>query len=320
MKLFIADNYNLTREELDVFRAMGYEITVARPNQAPSEVCQNHEEMEVALCEHFYLKAHLGEMPNLKMVQMTVAGLDLMPPVIFDTYPNTKFYSGSGTYGVSLAEWSVGATLQIYRQCAYFEERQRQHKWGHEGSDQVKELWGKTVLVLGTGDIGLACAKRYKAFDCTVIGVNTDGRPVQGFDGSCTRADLPDVLPLCDVICVAIPRTDKTLSMLDGATLSCCKPGAVLVVNSRGRIVDEATMCALLDSGRLLGAALDCFDIEPLPEDSPLWEQKNLIIYPHCGGVTMGLRQRYLDRYKSNLALYAQGEEPVGLIRYSRGY
>ena len=129
MKLFVADNYNLTQQELDEFRAMGYEITVARPDQAPSEVCENHEEMEVALCEHFYLKAHLGEMPNLRMVQMTVAGLDLMPAVVFETYPNTKFYSGSGTYGVSLAEWSVGETLQILRQSALFEAYQREHQW-----------------------------------------------------------------------------------------------------------------------------------------------------------------------------------------------
>lgn len=320
MKLFVADNYNLTQQELDEFRAMGYEITVASPDQAPSEVCENHEEMEVALCEHFYLKAHLGEMPNLRMVQMTVAGLDLMPAVVFETYPNTKFYSGSGTYGVSLAEWSVGETLQILRQSALFEGYQREHQWKWDGSEQTGELWGKTVLVLGTGDIGRACARRYKAFDCTVIGLNTDGRPVQDFDGSCTRDDLPHVLPLCDVVCVAIPRTDKTLHMLDAAAMSCMKQGAVLVVNSRGRIVDEDKMCQMLDSGHLRGAALDCFDTEPLPADSPLWEQKNLIIYPHCGGVTTGLRERYIERYKSNLALYAQGKQPVGLIHYERGY
>jgi phosphoglycerate dehydrogenase-like enzyme len=320
IKLFIADNYNLTESELEAIRSLGYEITLARPNQAPSEVCENHEEMEVALCEHFYLKAHLGEMPNLKMVQMTVAGFDNMGPVIFDTYKNTKFYSGSGTYGVSLAEWTVGKTLEIYRQAARFEGYQKQHKWSWEGSTQTKELWGKTVLILGTGDVGSACASRYKAFDCKVIGLNTTGRAVPGFDACCTREQLSEILPECDVICVAIPRTEKTLYLLDEETLSHCKQGAVLVVNSRGRLVDEKALCRMLDSGHLLGAALDCFETEPLPEDSPLWEQKNLIIYPHCAGVTMGLRNRYVKRYLENLARYAKGEEPVGLIRYERGY
>ncbi|MBQ2697333.1 MAG: hypothetical protein IJF59_01555, partial [Clostridia bacterium] len=209
MKLFAVDLYSLTPEDIAAIEALGYEVTVAKPDQAPDEVCRD-EEIEVALCEHGYLKKHMGKMPNVKMIQMTYAGLDLMGPELFEVYKDAAICGGSGIYGVPLAEWSVSKVLDIYRRERHFEQHRKEHKWSWEGSTETAELWGKTVLLLGTGDIGAACARRFGAFGCRVIGVNTTGRAVEGFDECHPISALDPLLPAADVVVVCLPRTPAT--------------------------------------------------------------------------------------------------------------
>ena len=321
MKLLIANSFQVTDADVERFKGIGFdEVYVARHEQPPAEVCDHPEEIEVLIQRDGYLQNFGHLMPGLRMVQMSMAGLDTLEPDLLDRFPQVKLYSGSGCYGVSIAEWSLGKVLEIYRQHRLFESYQAENKWSWEGSFDSMELWGKTAAVFGTGDIGTQCAKRLKAFRCKVLGVNTSGQAGEYFDACYTKSQLPELLPQCDVLILTMPLTPQTEFILDREALSHVKQGAVLVVNSRGSLVDERAMCEMLDSGHLRGAALDCFEVEPVPPDSPLWDQKNLLIQPHCCGVTQQLRDRYLDWFYDNLKRYFNGEQPVGLVVAGKGY
>lgn len=322
MKLLFTNTFQLTDADVQRFKDIGFEevTVVADLKRPPGDYCDHPEQIEVMVGQDAYLDKFGHLMPGLRMVQMPMAGLDMLAPGMLDRFPHLKLYSGSGCYGVSIAEWSVAKVLEIYRQHRLFEDYQREHKWSWEGSFDSLELWGRTAAVFGTGDIGTQCAKRLKAFRCKVLGVNTSGVAGEYFDACYTKEQLPELLPQCDVIIVTLPLTEQTKHMLDRQALAYVKQGAVLVVNSRGDIVDEPTMCEMLDSGHLRGAAVDAFAVEPVAADSPLWDQKNLIIQPHCCGVTGNLRNRYLDWFYDNVKRYFNGEEPVGLVVPDRGY
>ena len=116
----------------------------------------------------------------------------------------------------------------------------------------------------------------------SLLGVNRSGRAPGGlFDRVVPLQELDSLLPETDVLLVTLPLTDETRGMMDARRFALLKPGAVLVNIGRGPIVDEGALLAALRSGHLSGAAVDVFDVEPLPADSPLWDAPNLIITPH---------------------------------------
>ncbi|NLT57675.1 MAG: hypothetical protein GXX99_01780 [Clostridiales bacterium] len=321
MKLLFVDQYHLRPQEVERFRTLGFdEVVLASPDQSPAEVCDDPASIEVMVAREPYLTKYGHLLPGLRMMQMSLAGLDILPEGLLEPFPNLKLYSGSGCYGVSIAEWSIAKVLEIYKQRALFDGYREERKWSWEGSLNSQELFGKTAVVLGTGDIGSACAKRLKGFDCTVHGVNTGGGERPYFDACHPIEALAEVLPLGDVVIVTLPMTPKTRGLLDAPMMAHIKQGAVLVVNSRGGLIDERKLCEMLDSGQLYGAALDVFETEPLPADSPLWDQKNLLIQPHGSGVTSGLRDRYIEWFYENIKRYVDGEQPRSLVVPGRGY
>lgn len=320
MKLLYVDSFHLTPQEVSALTDLGYEVFLVKPGESPLTVCDHPEDIEVGVFRLDYLDKWGHLLPGLRMDQLSMAGLDSIRDELFEKYPNTAFYSGSGCYGVSIAEWSVAKLLELYRQGPKYGRQQREKNWTWDGSLNTLEVWGKTALVLGTGDIGTECAKRLKAFRCNVLGVNTKGTQRPHFSSCHPMEQLPQLLPQADIIMVTLPLTPSTEWVLNADLLKQAKQGAALIVNSRGKLVDERAMCDMLDSGHLMGAALDCFETEPLPADSPLWDQKNLIIQPHCCGVTHQLRDRYVDWFYQNVKRYIAGEQPVGLVVRGRGY
>jgi phosphoglycerate dehydrogenase-like enzyme len=131
---------------------------------------------------------------------------------------------------------------------------------------------------------------------------------------------LPELLRRSDVVVVATPYTPQTEGMLGLEQLSLMKPSAYLLVVSRGGIVDESALVNLLQEGRLAGAGLDVQAVEPLPEDSPLWETPNLIITPHCSGMSKQTTAMVVGMCRDNLARYLNREQLNNLVDKQRGY
>jgi phosphoglycerate dehydrogenase-like enzyme len=135
------------------------------------------------------------------------------------------------------------------------------------------------------------------------------------------RADrLREILPECDYVILTVPYTPQTHGLIDEAALRLMKPEAVLVNVSRGEVVDEAALVRALDEGWIGGAALDVFEQEPLPADSPLWGMNNVIISPHVSGWTPRYDERATELFVANLKLYLAGEPLLNRVRPALGY
>ena len=153
------------------------------------------------------------------------------------------------------------------------------HKWEkHRG---LIELYGKTVTILGCGSVGTECAKRFKAFGCRALGVDLFPREDEAYETIFPLTGLEEILTATDVLVLTVPLTEATTHLMDRRLLELLPETAVVVNISRGKVLDEAALCELLQNGKLSGAALDVFETEPLPESSPLWDVPNLILTPH---------------------------------------
>ena len=131
---------------------------------------------------------------------------------------------------------------------------------------------------------------------------------------------LPELLANSDVVVVAAPLTAESHHLLDARALAHMKQDAYLIVVSRGGIVDEDALVDALQSGRLAGAGLDVTEIEPLPEESPLWDAPNIVITPHIAGDSIEKERRCVEILRENLQRYANGETLVNVIDKQRGY
>lgn len=315
LKILAVNYFAWPPENYDVFVKMGYEVDVVLPGDPPPA-----DDYEVGFFEASYMTTHADKLKKLRFVQMQTAGHNHLPVEFMKANPQIQVCGGSGSYGKSISEWAIGGVLQILRRTPLFEGYRLEKKWSWEGSYDARELWGSVCGVLGTGDIGTECAKKLAAFNCHVIGLNTDGRKVAHFDECLPTSEIDALCERCDLLINTLPLTPKTKMLMGRAQLEKCKKTAVIVNVSRGGIIDEEALADMLNAGLLMGAAFDCYDVEPVPPESRLWDTKNFILNPHCCGVTMGLSRRYLEHYIENAENYIKGRPLAGVITPGRGY
>ena len=184
----------------------------------------------------------------------------------------------------------------------------------------VRPLKGQTLLIIGLGHTGRAIAARAKAFGMHVIGTRAHPRDTENVDEVRAASALPILLPRADFIAVATPLTKDTHGLIGRAEVAAMKHGVILADVSRGKVVDQTALLAALESRQIAGAALDVFETEPLPETSPLWHMKNLIISPHCSSVYDGWEDASFDLFLSNLSRWVDGDPLFNIVDPGRGY
>ena len=182
-----------------------------------------------------------------------------------------------------------------------FRYSQKSHLWLKQRD--LRELCGKKAVIVGCGSVGLACAKRLKAFDVSTIGINRYKRDIQFVDSVISLAEMDQVLPTADIVIITFPLTNETRGLFDASRISALKDGAVLVNIARGALVDTDALVEELKLKRIY-AVLDVFEEEPLKADSPLWDMDNVIITPHNSFVGEGNGKRMTDLIMNNLEEY----------------
>jgi phosphoglycerate dehydrogenase-like enzyme len=194
---------------------------------------------------------------------------------------------------------------------------------------QAKRAWeplpagsvsGKTVALIGLGEVGRSVAAACAALGMRVLGVRADPGPVPHVDEVRGPDGLEPILRAADFVVVAVPLTDRTRGMLGAREIAWMKRGAVLVNVARGGIVDETALAAALRTGKLGGAALDVFAEEPLPASSPLWSTPNLVVTPHIAGWVHDYLERAIACFLANLARVEDGLPPATGVDPARGY
>ena len=243
--------------------------------------------VEGVICNGLFLYHPIERFPNLRYIQLTSAGYDRVPMETVRE-KGIEIHNARGVYSVPMAEFAVAGVLSVYKGLAQFQRQQERRVW--QKNRDLRELSGKTVVIVGCGDVGRECAKRFKAFGCRVLGVNRTVRPTEHFDEVVSLDRLDEVLCSADVAVVTVALTEETRGLVKARLL---RPDAVLVNISRGATVDLAeAQCELL---------LDVFETEPLEEQSELWSADRVHITPHNSFVGDGNGERLAELIFSNL-------------------
>ena len=181
---------------------------------------------------------------------------------------------------------------------------------------------GKTMGIIGLGTLGQAIAARAKAFGMRVVGMrrNPERDAPAGVDEVIGRSDLDRMVKVADVIVLAAPWTVGTDQILDAAAIGKMKRTAIVINVARGQLVDESALATALSLGRLGGAVLDVFTVEPLPATSPFWSMPNVIITPHTAGFRAGHFDAVIDLFAENLQRFERGSTLLNVVDLKVGY
>ena len=216
--------------------------------------------------------------------------------------------NASGLSANSMAEFVIGRLLEIWKRFREAEQHQRDHQYIQTYG---RTLAGSTLGIVGLGSIGNAIAERASALGVRVLGLRRSHRPGASSEHTSELygpEQLHEMLGRCDAIVLAAPATDETFHLIDAKALAVLPKGAVLVNVARGSLVDESALIDALQSGQLGAAALDVFETEPLPDDSPLWELPNLYLSAHSSVSTDRYVEDIFELFADNLARYVRGD------------
>lgn len=276
MNILITGAWPDAKKHIEQIEAMGH-CTVFLQNEADALPCDPTWPVGL-ICNGLFLHHPIEQFRNLRFIQLTSAGFDRVPMDYVQSH-GIEIHNARGVYSAPMAEFAVGSVLQIYKQFPFFRENQKAHRW--EKRRDLRELTGKTVLIVGCGSVGTECARRFRAFDAHVLGVDLFPRTDAGYERMHPLTALDELLPAADVLILTVPLTEQTRGLIGSVRLAAMKPDAVLLNLSRGAVIDEPSLAAHLQANPAFTAALDVFESEPLNESSPLWSCSNAILTPH---------------------------------------
>lgn len=297
MNLLITGAWTGAAEHFAQIEALGHSIVfMQRENDA---LPVDPDWVEGVICNGLFLHHPISGFKNLRFIQLTSAGFDRVDMAYVQSH-GIEIHGARGVYSIPMAEFAVSGVLQLYKQAQFFHDNRLAHRWEkHRG---LLELFGKTVTVIGCGSVGSECAKRFSAFGCRVIGVDIAPRADEAYEAMYPLEKLDELLTASDVLLLTVPLTRETERLIDGRRLKLLPRTAVVVNISRGKVLDEAALAAMLRAGRLMGAVLDVFETEPLPPTSPLWELDNVILTPHNSFVGEGNGERLSELIMTGLS------------------
>ena len=255
------------------------------------------------------LAAIIPRCPQLRWVQSTWAGIDAIAHFASETLQITPL---KGVFGPAMTEYVMGWLLAIERNVI---SRASHTQWAPSLEPRIT---GKRMGILGTGGIGTAIALAAKAFGLEVIGLNSDGRAVEGFTACYPSADRQVFAEGLDYLVSVLPQTSQTDNLIDHEVLTRLNPRAIVINAGRGNAVVEADLIASLNAGHVRAAVLDVFREEPLPPDDPLWSTPGVQITSHTAGPTPD--EAVAEVFERNLKLYLAEEPMADTVRAGRGY
>ena len=229
-------------------------------------------------------------------------------------------------HGPVVAEHVIALMFALARKIPQSVVMQQNKVWGQ--GEIWREVWhpgeiaGATLGLIGVGSIGGRVAKMASALGMRVIAVREHvekGSP-EGVEAVYAPSAIDEMLKQSDYVVLAAPLIGQTQGLINAGRLAAMKSTAFLINVGRGAQVDEVALADALRNQRIAGAALDVFEKEPLPPDSPLWDLENLLITPHTGGLTEKLWHRHYELFSQNLRRYLAGQPLQFVVDKRRGY
>ncbi len=271
--------------------------------------------------------------PRLRWIHSTAAAVHqlLIPEIVNSRIMLTNARS---VHGPVVAEHVLALMFALAKRLSTAFRMQQRREWGQEQMTREQpplgELRDATLGIVGVGSIGGEVARVASAMGMRVIGVRAN--PMKGVDwiapNDPLRAqhrvygpkDIDRMLSDADFVVISAPVTSSTTHLIDARALAAMKPDAYLINVARGALIDEVALIEALRDRKIGGAALDVFEHEPLPADSPLWDMDNVLITPHQGGISHRLWERQYKLFSENLRRYNMGAPLIGLVDKKAGY
>jgi phosphoglycerate dehydrogenase-like enzyme len=275
--------------------------------------------------------------PELRWVQFHYAGIDHVVDHPLVRSDSVRITTLSGAAVPQMAEFALMSMLALGRHLLRMIEDKAQARWAENRFERFAPtlLRDSTVGIVGYGSIGREIARLCRSLGADVLGVKRDlmhleqdhyieegmGDP----DAELVSRIYPpeavaSMASLCDFLVVTVPLTPETRGMIGAKVFKEMKAGAFLVDVSRGGVVDHGALIEALQEGKIAGAALDVYPIEPLPAESPLWSMANVILSPHVAGASPRYYESAADLFATNLRRYLAEQPLLNLYDPSRGY
>ena len=298
MRLLITGAWNASEQQIKKLESIGHEVVLHRYEKDNLPVVP--DTVDGIVCNGLFLHHPIEQFTSLKFIQLTSVGFDRVP-LDYIQSKGIRICNARGVYSTPMAEFALGGVLQLYKKSHFFWKNYEECRWEkHRG---LQELAGKQVCIIGCGSVGVACAKRFQAFDCHVTGIDKILYENPFFGRILPMEQLDAQLETADIVLLSLPLTEETRYLMGEKRLQSMKAGAILVNIARGQIVDTKALIPLLKE-HLGGAVLDVFEEEPLSEDSPLWRMENVILTPHNSFVGEGNAERLSCIIMENLEKY----------------
>lgn len=275
---------------------LGYVIFFQQ--QETDELIVDSKLIDVVICNSFFLYHNIEKFINLKVIQLTSAGLDRVP-INYIKEKKIKLFNAKGVYSIPMAEFTIMGILQLYKGAYNFFENQKFHKW--KKNRNIFELSNKHVAILGVGSVGKEIAKRLKGFNTINIGFDVKSFVCKYFDEVLNIIEFDKYINQIDILICCLPLNDQTKFFINKERICLLKKNAIVVNVSRGDIIDVNALYSALHSDKLLGAVIDVFEKEPLDENNKLWDLKNIIITPHNSFVSNTNEERIKKIILNNL-------------------
>lgn len=260
-----------------------------------------------------------AKMPDLEWIQSIAVGVEdwvddssISPRVVIT---NTK-----GLYSLEVAEYVLWAMITLFRRFHLAQRNQQKRRWSQQFGCSLS---GKTVGIVGMGQLGQATARNARALGMRVVGVcrNVDEANAREVaDELVASSQMHGALAEFDALVVCLPLTSETRGMFGHNELAALKRGAIVINVARHFIVDYDSLLQLIRSGHLAGAALDVFGKEPLPKRSRLWKEENVLVTPHVAALTKAYSAKVGDLICTNIDRYLSGQPLLGTVDRGKGY
>lgn len=261
----------------------------------------------------------LAEATQLRWIQLISAGVPQELCTIAKER-NIAVTNLAGLYGISIAELAFAFMTMLARRLHLAMRNQPARLWDRGIAEGVCSLSGKTLSIVGLGDIGRAVARLARAYGMRAVGCRRTDRPIPDIDRLYSLEELHAMLAEGDFVVATAPLIPSTHGMLGAAEFAAMKRGVFYVNVSRGPVAVESALLDALRSGHVAAAALDVFTVEPLPVDHPFWTMPQVVVSPHVAGEVVNQSDRPAERFARNLAAWMTERPLEGIVDLEWGY
>ncbi|MCD8087031.1 MAG: D-2-hydroxyacid dehydrogenase [Oscillospiraceae bacterium] len=316
MKIIVLDGYTLNPGDLswEALEALGQVSVYDRTLQEEETVRRIGDAEVVVTNKCLITRSVIDRCPNLKYIAVTATGYNVVDTV----YAREKGIPVSNVpaYGTAtVAQFAIALLLELCCHVAHHDKAVHEGRW--ESSVEwcfwdypITELAGKTMGIIGYGNIGQATGKIAAAMGMNVIAYS---RSVRAEQDPSVYVSLEELLARSDVISLHCPLTPETEGIINRDTIAQMKDGAILINNSRGQLIVEQDLAEALNSGKIAAAGVDAASTEPIRGDNPLLTAKNCLITPHISWAATEARQRIMDMTAENVRAFAAGN-PIRVV------